>query len=314
MAVAAQQASRAAEVRRLAIARRLPPDGCPLSQAEQYTRWLARTHYENFVVVSWLLPPALRQPFYNLYAYCRWADDLGDEVGDEAVALQLLDWWEQELEAALAGQPRHPVFVALAGTIRQFALPDGPLRDLLRAFRQDQQVKRYPHWEALLDYCRYSANPVGRLVLWLCGYRDAERQQLSDFTCTALQLANFWQDVWRDAACGRIYLPQDRMAAYGVSEEQIFARRFDRRYAALLKELVERTRPLFLAGAPLAAWVAPEFQVDVELFTRGGLKLLEAIEAIGYNTLQHRPTVGRWQQLLLLARVAGNRWRRKRVG
>jgi squalene synthase HpnC len=293
----------------LEIARGLPPDGCTTAQAEQYTRWLARTHYENFLVTTWLLPKRLRQPFYNLYAYCRWADDLGDEVGDPARALELLDWWEEELERALGGYPRHPVFVALAATIEQFALPAQPLRDLLRAFRQDQTVHRYADWDAVLGYCRYSANPVGRLVLALCGYRDAERQRLSDCTCTALQLANFWQDVARDAERGRIYIPLDRMAAYGVSEEQVLARQFSPPYAALMRELVARTRELFLAGAPLAEQVAPELRVDIELFTRGGLAVLDGIAAVGYDTLRHRPTVSRLRQMGLLARAVVARWR-----
>ena len=293
---------------RLEIARRLPADGCTLHQAEEYTRWLARTHYENFLVVTWLLPKRLRQPFYNLYAYCRWADDLGDEIGDPARALELLDWWEQELEKAFGGRPRHPVFVALAGTIEQFTLPAQPLRDLLQAFRQDQTVHRYPDWEAVLGYCRYSANPVGRLVLALCGYRDPERQRLSDCTCTALQLANFWQDVARDAERGRIYIPLDRMAAHGVSEEQVLARQFSPSYAALMRELVSRTRELFRAGAPLAEQVAPELRVDIELFTRGGLALLDGIAAVGYDTLHHRPTVNRLRQMELLGRAIAARW------
>ncbi len=143
-------------------------------------------------------PQRLRQHFFNVYAYCRIADDLGDEVGDPAASLQLLDEWHAELDACYAGNPRHPVFVALAETVRKFDIPQEPFADLLQAFRQDQTVTRYETFDDLLGYCRYSANPVGRLVLYLCGYRDADRQALSDFTCTALQLANFWQDVSAD--------------------------------------------------------------------------------------------------------------------
>jgi squalene synthase HpnC len=297
-----------ARIRELEIARRLPGDSCGIGEARDYTRRLARRQYENFMVVSWLLPRRLHQPFYDVYSYCRWADDLGDEVGSAAVALELLDWWEEELNLALAGRPRHPVFVALAETMREFDLPDQPFRDLLRAFRQDQTVHRYADWEGLVDYSRYSANPVGRLVLALGGYRDEERQRLSDFTCTGLQLANFWQDVARDYEKGRIYLPLDRLAAHRLTEEDIAGRRFDERYRELMKELVGRTRELLERGRALVGRVSPELQVDIDLFSRGGLAVLDAIEAIGYNTLEHRPSIGRTTQLRLLGRALVGRW------
>src|ERR1700688_4858696 len=226
----------------LEIARNLPPEGCSPEEAERYTRWLAMHHYENFGVVSWLLPRSLHQHFYNVYAYCRWSDDLGDEVPDHARALALLDDWERELDACYAGHPSHPVLIALAPTIKAFDIPSEPFRDLLTAFRQDQHAPRYETWGDVIGYCRYSANPVGRLVLYLCGYRDAMRQQLSDATCTALQLANFWQDVSRDLEKGRIYIPLDALAAHGLAEEDIVARRFDERYVSLMKDLISRTR------------------------------------------------------------------------
>ncbi|MCL6480509.1 MAG: squalene synthase HpnC [Firmicutes bacterium] len=287
----------------LDIARHLPPTGCSVAEAQAYTRWLATHHYENFTVVSWLLPRRLRQHFYNVYAYCRWADDLGDEVADARRALALLDEWEAELHACYAGRPRHPVFVALRSTIEQFAIPIEPLADLLQAFRQDQSVHRYPDWAALHGYCRYSANPVGHLVLYLCGYRDAERQRLADATCTALQLANFWQDVSRDLDKGRLYIPLDALARHGLSEADIVARRFDARYVSLMQELIAHTRELFARGRPLARLVAPELRVDLELFTRGGEAVLEAIERIGYNTLARRPTVRRGTQARLFGRA-----------
>jgi squalene synthase HpnC len=287
----------------LEISRELPPAGSSLEQAQRYTRWLATHHYENFTVVSWLLPRRLHQHFYNVYAYCRWADDLGDEVASSERALELLDWWESELGACYAGSPAHAVFVALERTIRQFDIPIDPFLDLLKAFRQDQTVHRYPDWDAVLGYCRYSANPVGRLVLYLCGYRDDERQQFSDATCTALQLANFWQDVDRDLTKDRIYIPLDRLAACGLTEAELFARRFDSRYIALMKELVARTRELFAAGLPLAERVSPELRTDIELFSRGGLAVLDSIEAIGHNTIQHRPALSRSTQARLLGRA-----------
>jgi len=291
----------------LEIARELPPPGCATSDAQRYTRWLATHHYENFSVVSWLLPQRLHQHFYNIYAYCRWADDLGDEVASAARALELFDWWEDELRRCYAGLPSHPVFIALAPTVREFSIPIEPFLDLLTAFRQDQTVHRYPTWQDVLGYCQYSANPVGHLVLYLCGYRDAGRQRLADFTCTALQLANFWQDVARDLDKDRIYIPLEALEAHGLDSTDIVERRFDSRYVALMRDLLARTRELFAAGMPLERLVAPELRTDVELFSRGGLAVLDAIESTGYNTLQHRPELSRARKMQLLGRALGSR-------
>jgi squalene synthase HpnC len=287
----------------LEIARGMPSLECSVAEAERYTRWLATHHYENFNVASWLLPKRLHQHFYNLYAYCRWADDLGDEIANPARALELLDSWDQELRDCYAGRPSHPVFIALRQTISACDIPSEPFSDLLVAFRQDQTVHRYPTWTGVLGYCRYSANPVGRLVLYLCGYRDPERQQLSDATCTALQLANFWQDVGRDLDKGRIYIPLEALAAHGLTEEDIVARRFDSRYVSLMKDLIARTRELFQEGMPLAGRVDSALRVDIEMFSRGGLAVLDSIEAIGYNTLHHRPSIPKSKQLKLLSRA-----------
>jgi squalene synthase HpnC len=284
----------------LEIARQAPPAGCSPEVAQQYTRWLATHHYENFNVVSWLLPKELHRHFYNVYAYCRWADDLGDEVPETSRALELLDWWEQELDACYDGKPAHPVFVALRQTVVAKDIPKQPFADLLKAFRQDQTVKRYPTWDAVLEYCVYSANPVGRLVLYLCGYRDDARQRLSDATGTALQLANFWQDVSRDLEKGRIYIPLDAVAAHELSENDIVERRFDQRYMRLMKDLIARTRPLFAGGMPLAGMVDGRLSVDLEMFSRGGLAVLDAIEAMGYDTLHYRPSIGKATQARLL--------------
>ena len=291
------------------IARRLPPSGSPLDRSQEYTRWLAKHHYENFTVASGLLPRHLRQHFYNVYAYCRWADDLADEVKDVKLALELLDWWDRELQQCYAGSPGHAVFVALLHTIRSFDIPKQPFSDLLAAFRQDQQVHRYATWAGVLDYCKYSANPVGRLVLYLGGYRDQERQLLSDYTCTALQLANFWQDVARDLEKDRIYIPLDALAKYGLSEADLFARRFDDRYATLMRDLVVRTRGLFDQGLPLVDKIDPVLRVDIELFSRGGMWVLDAIETIGYNTLQTRPSLSGMTKLRLLSQTYAKRYR-----
>ena len=287
----------------LALTEKLPANDCNSFAAQQYTKWLATHHYENFNVVSWLLPKELHQHFYNVYAYCRWADDLGDEIPDKDRALELLDWWQRELDACYEDKPQHPVFVALHETVIAKDVPKQPFADLLKAFRQDQVTRRYATWDAVLNYCVYSANPVGRLVLCLCGYRDEERQRLSDATCTALQLANFWQDVSRDLEKGRIYIPLDRAVAHGVREADIVEKRFGEPYAALMQELVEYTRKLFEEGMPLSRMVEGKLRVDLEMFSRGGLAVLDAIESIGYDTLNRRPEVSKGKQVRLLGRA-----------
>ena len=278
----------------------LPPFVPSVEQARRYCESLARSHYENFSIATLLLPRRLRTHFYPVYAYCRWADDLGDETGDPARSLELLDRWEEELVACYRGEVRHPVFVALRETIEQCRIPPEPFQDLIAAFRQDQVKTRYRNFAELLEYCRYSANPVGRLVLYVCGYRDPELHLLSDFTCTALQLANFWQDVNRDYQIGRIYLPQEDMARHGYSESDLAAGRYDERFANLLRELVGRTRDLFAQGLPLVSRVDRRLAVDIELFSRGGLEILRRIELQNYDVLARRPQLDRESKALLL--------------
>jgi squalene synthase HpnC len=281
------------------------PDHAPSeAEARGYCRRLARSHYENFSVASWFLPERLRQHFFNVYAYCRISDDLGDEVGDTAASLQLLDQWETELNACYEGHPRHPVFVALAETVRKFEIPKHEFADLLTAFRQDQSVSRYETFNDLLGYCRYSANPVGHLVLYLCGYRDSERQQLSDYTCTALQLANFWQDVSADFAKGRIYLPLEDLRRFGVSEEVIRDGENTAAFRAMTRFEVERAREWFAQGMPLIAKVERALATDIELFSRGGQEILRAIERQDYAVLGRRPAISKTRKLALVARAA----------
>ncbi len=271
------------------------------ADARAYTKWLATGHYENFHVVSFLLPKHLRQDFFNVYAFCRWADDLGDEIGDCAESLRLLEWWRAELDAMYEGRASHPVFVALRETVRQYAIPREPFADLIRAFVQDQTVTRYRNWDELLDYCRYSANPVGRLVLYLCGYSDAQRQQLSDCTCTALQLANFWQDVAVDLLKGRVYLPLEALEKNGCALEDVLERRFTPAFRAAMREAVEKAQGLFLDGLPLSRMVDRRLSVDLDLFSRGGMRVLEKIEGQDYNVLASRPSVSKLERLGLFA-------------
>jgi squalene synthase HpnC len=270
-------------------------------EAAAYTRWLATYHYENFHVVSFLLPKRLHQDFYNVYAYCRWADDLGDEMGDTAESLRLLAWWRSELEAMYAGRATHPVFVALAPTVERHSIPREPFADLVQAFIQDQTVTRYRNWDELFGYCRYSANPVGRLVLYLCGYCDAERQRLSDATCTALQLANFWQDVTVDLLKDRVYIPLDIMARHGYTVDDLYARRFTPGFRETMREIVERARELFAAGLPLVRKVDRRLALDLDLFSRGGLRVLDKIREQDYDVLGARPAISKVERVRLLA-------------
>jgi squalene synthase HpnC len=284
------------------------PDQAPsLEDAYAYCERLARTHYENFSVATWFLPKRLRQHFFNIYAYCRISDDLGDETGDPAASLQLLDEWERELNACYAGAPRHPVFVALTGTVREFDIPRHEFSDLLTAFRQDQTTTRYETFNDLLGYCENSANPVGHLVLYLCGYRDSERQQLSDFTCTALQLANFWQDVSVDFGKGRIYLPLEDLRKYGVSLEDISSQRNNAAFCEMMRFEVQRARQWFERGLPLINKVGRELAIDIELFSRGGQEILNAIERQDHAVLGNRPVISKSRKLALVARAV---WRK----
>lgn len=283
---------------------RMTPD-----EAAAYCRRLAKSHYENFTVASWLLPPRLREHFYSVYAYCRWADDLADEAGDADYSLKLLDWWERQLDDCYRGRAVHPVFLALMETIELFDIPPEPFRNLLVAFRQDQRKTRYETFDELLGYCVNSANPVGRLVLYLGRAHDAENARLSDDICTALQLANFWQDVARDYDRGRIYLPRETTRRFGYDDEMFERREFNEAFARSLALEVDRAQALFDSGSPLVERVPKELRIDVELFLRGGLAVLQAIRRSGYNVWRKRPTVGKWRKLRLLFSA----WRASRV-
>jgi squalene synthase HpnC len=287
---------------------RIPDKAPTLAEARAWCKHLAETHYENFHVATWFLPERLRPHFHAIYAYCRVSDDLGDEVGDTAQSLALLDLWGRELDACYEGHARHPVFVALAETIRACGIPKEPFADLLIAFRQDQTVTRYANMQDVLGYCRYSANPVGRLVLYTCGYKDEERFRLSDATCSALQLANFWQDVKVDFAKDRVYIPQDEMQRFGVSDATIEKGIATPEFRALLKYEVEFARDLFRQGLPLIGMVDRDLAVDLDLFSRGGLEILNAIAHRDYDVLSARPSISKRTKLQLALRAVSGKF------
>jgi squalene synthase HpnC len=283
---------------------RMPQHPPTLAEAQAWCQRLAETHYENFHVASWFLPKRLRRHFHSIYAYCRVSDDLGDETGDRDQSLALLDLWGQELDACYRGEARHPVFVALAETIRACDIPKTPFADLLIAFKQDQTVTRFETMADVLNYCRYSANPVGHLVLYVCGYRDPERFALSDCTCSALQLANFWQDVrtdYRDR--DRIYFPAEDMRRFAADEAAIASGRFTPAFRELMRYEVDFARRMFDQGLPLIGLVDRELAVDLDLFSRGGLEILRAIEQQDYDVLRSRPAISKSRKAALLVRA-----------
>ncbi len=287
---------------------RIPESAPTLDEARAWCRQLAETHYENFHVASWFLPKELRPHFHSIYAYCRVSDDLGDEVGSPEAALALLGLWGRELDACYEGRARHPVFVALAETIQQCSIPKEPFADLLKAFRQDQVVSRYETMEEVLGYCRYSANPVGRLVLYASGEANEENFRLSDATCTALQLANFWQDVRSDyTERSRIYIPQKDMAFFNVSEEEIAEGNATQAFCDLLRSEVADARLLFEEGMPLIGRVNRDLAIDLDLFSRGGLEILRAIEEAGYDVLSARPAISKNRKLKLMLRAVSGK-------
>ncbi|MCL2660209.1 MAG: squalene synthase HpnC [Acidobacteriaceae bacterium] len=282
---------------------RTPPERPTLDEAQAWCRDLATAHYENFHVATFLLPRKVRPHFESLYAYCRVADDLGDEVSDRAVALRLLDAWDAMLDECYDAPQRslHPVFVALHETIRECDLPRQLFHDLTHAFKIDQVKTEYDTWEELLEYSRYSANPVGRLVLWICGYRDERIALLSDKVCTALQLANFWQDTVEDKERGRRYIPAESMIRFDVEEGQIEGRIFTPLFGAMVEDLVDRTREMLHEGAAITQCVDSDLALTLKLFCKGGDAILDGIAAQKYDVLRGRPVVSKLKKLQLLA-------------
>jgi len=271
-----------------------------LNAARAYCAHVAKAHYENFTVASLLLPRRLVRHFHAVYAYCRWSDDLADETAGGTEALRLIAWWRNELLACYDGTPQHPVMIALRETICRFGIPLQPFLDLLIAFEQDQHVKRYDTFAQLLAYCRNSANPVGRLVLCLFECFDDERAALADEVCTGLQLANFWQDVARDFAIGRVYIPAEDRARFGYPDEDLHAKRFTPAFRAMMQFEVNRARGFFDRGEKLLPLLPREARIDVELFLRGGQAILHAIEHIDFDVWKQRPEVSKWVKAKLL--------------
>lgn len=279
-----------------------------LGEAEAFVRQLALSHYENFSVVSRLVPRHLRQDFCNIYAFCRVADDLGDEIPDKDDARRQLARFRSALSDSYDGRPAGAVFTALQSTIQRHDIPIDPFNDLISAFEQDQRINRYDTFEQLLDYCRSSANPVGRLVLYVCGYRDQQRQQLSDFTCTALQLTNFWQDVRRDLDnLNRIYIPRQTMDRFGVTEAQLRRTEVNDSFRDMIHFEVDRTEELFDQGDALLPLLSKPVAAHIALFAQGGRAILNAVRAQNYDTLTNRPRLSKSRKARFVARAFGAR-------
>ena len=260
------------------------------SAFEACTR-LARTHYENFTVGSLILPRGTKKHIHALYAFARTTDDIGDE--SEGDRLANLDAWEEDFRRIRSGAPRHPVHVALVETVRAFDIPDEPFLRLIEANRIDQRKTRHETFKDLLHYCEHSANPCGHLVLYVFGVRDAEARRLSDFTCTALQLVNFWQDLAIDWTKGRVYLPQEDLRRFGWTEEELARGETNDAFRDLMRFECARTRGLFERGWPLVDRLRGAARFDVRLFSRGGMRVLDLIERAGYDVFRRRPTLSK---------------------
>ena len=278
-----------------------------LEEAYAWCGRLARSHYENFTIASWLMPREMRRYMHAIYAYARMADDFADDLADEEHSIAKLDEWELELDLAYAGSPRHPVFVALADTVRRYQIPREPFVDLLRAFRSDVNFQGFDTSDDLLGYARYSANPVGRLVLYLFGYRDAERQHLSDLVCSGLQLANFWQDIAIDFSNGRIYLPRRDMERFGVSVDDLRERRMTPGFVSMMRHEVEYARAMLIEGAALNRLVDRRLRRDILMFAGGGLAILRAIERAGFDVFRMRPSLGKLDYVRIGLHALGGR-------
>lgn len=275
-----------------------------LTESRLETRRIATSRTENFVVASFLLPKAMRQSFYDIYAFCRVADDLSDDSPSPAVALTRLDDFQRQLDDLFANRAVEGLFVALADTIDRYSLPKQPFDDLLDAFRQDQRKTRYADIDEVLEYCQRSACPVGRILLHLTDCVDPQNTNLSDRLCIGLQLTNFLQDVARDLQIKRVYLPEDQMQRFGVHEAMLYASTSSPEFRQLLKSECDRASDYLHQGLELANHVPRWFAADIRLFAHGGLATLNAIRRVEFDVLSRRPTVSRWRQAAMIARAA----------
>ncbi len=267
------------------------------AECERYTK----SRVENFAVGSLLIKRPLRRHFYSIYAFCRGVDDIGDEA--EGDRIELLAKWESELDLCYRGTPTKTCFIALQHTIIEFGIERDPFKRLIEANLRDQFINRYPDYPSLLDYCEHSANPVGHLVLSLMGIKDLESRCLSDYTCTALQLTNFYQDVTRDYKIGRIYLPQDELRRFGVDESEIAGGIVSDRFRRLMKFQVDRARRMFESGYPLIEKLPSRAKLEFAMFNAAGLAVLDKIEAQGMDTLSSRPTLSRAKMSQIIFRI-----------
>lgn len=282
-----------------------------LSDAQEFCRQYTRQHYENFTVASFLLPRQVRQDFYPVYSFCRWADDLGDESPDNQTALAALDDWNSQLDDCYQGRAEHPIFIALKPIVEEYSIPKSLFADLISAFRLDQTQKEYDSREDLLDYCKLSANPVGRIVLHLAQTTDEESLTLSDKICTGLQLANHWQDVARDkrrmtsngASDSRRYVPLNDMISCGYSLEEFQNEVYNPAFIEMMSRLCDWADSYFTEGSPLVSRVPRSFKTDIKLFVMGGQKIVEAIRRVDFNVWSNRPTISRWNKFRLLIKA-----------
>lgn len=282
-----------------------------LSDAQEFCRQYTRQHYENFTVASWLLPRQVRHAFYPIYSFCRWADDLADESPDNETALTSLNDWNSLLDDCYQGKTEHPIFSALKPIVEKYSIPKSLFADLIAAFRLDQTKKEYNSREELLEYCKLSANPVGRIILHLAQTTDEESMILSDKICTGLQLANHWQDVARDkrrttssgASDSRRYVPLNDMLYCGYSLEEFQNEVYNPAFAETMSQLCDWADSFFIEGSPLVDRVPRSFKTDIKLFILGGQKIVEAIRRVDFNVWSNRPTISHWSKFKLILKA-----------
>jgi squalene synthase HpnC len=281
-----------------------------LERAFAYCERMARGHYENFPVASRFVPERLRPYVWAVYAFARSADDFADESRYAGRRAEALNYWDEQLHRCFHGDAEHPVFIALRETVDRRNIPIQPLQALLTAFNMDLSVSRYATFSELATYCAHSAHPVGRLVLYIFDYRDPSLHNYSDDMCTALQLANFWQDVGVDLAKDRIYLPEEDRKHFGVTDDMLYARLCTPQFKDLMRYEVARARALFERGRPLIDKVGSDLGFELAMIWRGGMTILDKIEAVGYDVFRRRPTLNAADKARMVAGAATQRWPR----